>query len=320
MGLPCASVREVVMAGSSTVFSKVESRERLAAVFGGKRFTITPAVGKLPSVGLVGRVFANEDEAAIVRRAYGDFFLRDSMDVAVRDVPHSLRHIFHLLCFVKSCKYKLFSNGAGKHFLSALLGNFEFGKDWCAIHSTTNDPRSDWCGIKAGGGVSGVADVVLQNMSSDRLVVGEVKLTPEGGRESIPGENQLIAELKAVQQRQARQSIVGLLMNPTTIYIYLPRSTRKGTFKFELVKKDVRDFDEVLAALDIVFGFLVEVGTPSRPSTPEGGEIRQEIASLRLMVRQGQGASEELRDAVATLTTQVKTLTLQVNRLTMRQD
>ena len=272
-------------------------------------------------------MFANEDEAAIVRRAYGDFFLRDSMDVAVRDVPHSLRHIFHLLRFVKSCRYKLFSNGAGKHFLSALLGisvHFEFGKDWCAIHSTTNDPRSDWCGIKAGGGVSGVADVVLQNMSSDRVVVGEVKLTPEGGRESIPGENQLIAELKAVQQRQARQSIVGLLMNPTTIYIYLPRSTRKGTFKFELVKKDVRDFDEVLglalAALDIVFGFLVEVGTPSRPSTPEGGEIRQEIASLRLMVRQGQGASEELRDAVATLTTQVKTLTLQVNRLTMRQD
>ena len=254
-------------------------------------------------------MFANEDEAAIVRRAYGDFFLRD---VAVRDVPHSLCHIFHLLHFVKSCKYKLFSNGAGKHFLSSLLGiavHFEFGKDWCAIHSTTNDPRSDWCGIKAGGGVSGVADVVLQNMSSDRLVVGEVKLTPEGGRESIPGENQLIAELKAVQQRQARQSIVGLLMN------YLPRSTRKGTFKFELVKKDVRDFDEVLAALDIVFGFLVEVGTPSRPSTPEGGEIRQEIASLRLMVRQGQGASEELRDAVATLTTQVKTLTLQVNLL-----
>ena len=108
----------------------------------------------------------------------------------------------------------------------------------------------------------------------------------------------------AVQQRQARQSIVGLLMNPTTLYIYLPRSTRKGTFRFELVKKDVRDFDEVLAALDIVFGFLVEVGTRSRPSTSEGGEIRQEIASLRLMVRQGQQANEELRDAVATLTTQ----------------
>ena len=70
----------------------------------------------------MGRVFANEDEAAIVRRAYGDFFLRDIMDVAVRDVPHSLRHIFHLLRFVKSCRYKLFSNGAGKHFLSALLG------------------------------------------------------------------------------------------------------------------------------------------------------------------------------------------------------
>ena len=138
------------------------------------------------------------------------------LDVAVRDVPHSLRHIFHLLSFVKSCKYKLFSNGAGKHFLSALLGisvHFEFGKEWCAIHSTTNDPRSDWCGIKAGGGagVSGVADVVLQNMSSDRLVDGEVKLTPEGGRESIPGENQLIAELKAVQQRQARQSIDSII-------------------------------------------------------------------------------------------------------------
>ena len=39
--------------------------------------------------------------------------------------------------------------------------------------------------------MSGVADVVLQNMSSDRLVVGEVKLTPEGGRDNThhAGEN-----------------------------------------------------------------------------------------------------------------------------------
>ena len=41
--------------------------------------------------------------------------------------------------------------------------------------------------------MSGVADVVFQN------VVGEVKLTPEGRGEGIPGESQLLAELKTVQ-------------------------------------------------------------------------------------------------------------------------
>ena len=78
--------------------------------------------------------------------------------------------------------------------------------------------------------------------------------------------------------------------------MYLPRSTRKGNFRFELVKRGVRSFDEVLGGLNIVFSFLVEVGTciASRPSTPEGGKLRQEIAALRLMARQGQGAKEKL--------------------------
>ena len=55
---------------------------------------------------------------------------------------------------------------------------------------------------------------------------------------------------------------------------------------------------EVLGGLDIVFRYLVDGGTciTSRPSTPEG-ELRQEIAALRLMVRQGQGANEQLREA-----------------------
>ena len=171
--------------------------------------------------------------------------------MAVQDLPHSLRHIFHLLRFVKARGDKLFSNGAGKSGLLAFSAHFEFG---CTIHSTTNDPRSDWCGIKGVGGVSGVADVVLQNIGGERLVVGEVKLTPEGRGEGIPGESQLLAELK------------------TALHVYLPRSTRKGNFRL------VRSFDEVLGGLDIVFGFLVEVGTciASHPLTPEGGELREE--------------------------------------------
>ena len=66
----------------------------------------------------------------------------------------------------------------------------------------------------------------------------------------------------------------------------------------------------------------MEVGTctASRPSTPEGGELRQEIAALRLMARQGQGANEELREVVAKLSTQVKNLTLQVNHLARSQE
>ena len=110
--------------------------------------------------------------------------------------------------------------------------------------------------------MSGVADVLLQNIGGEGLVVGEVKLTPEGRGEGIPGESKLLAELKTVQ----------------------------------LLKNDVRSFDEVLGGHDIVFGFLVEVGTciASRPSTPEGGKLRQEIAALRLMARQGQGAKDKL--------------------------
>ena len=148
----------------------------------------------------------------------------------------------------------------------------------------TNDPRSDWCGIKGVGGVSGVADVVLQNIGGEHLVVGEVKLTPEGRGEGIPGESQFLAELKTVQQRQSHQSIVGLLLNPTALHVYLPRSTRKGNFRFEFVKKDVRSFYKVLGGHDFVLGFLVEVGTciASRPSTPEGGELREESSLLNL--------------------------------------
>ena len=175
--------------------------------------------------------------------------------MAVQDLPHSLRHIFHLLRFVKARGDKLFSNGAGKHFLSGLLAisaHFEFGRDWCAIHSMTNDPRSDWCGIKGVGGVSEVADVVLQNIGGEHLVVGEVKLTPEGRGKGIPGESQLLAELKTIQQRKSRQSIVGLLLNPTAPYVY---HSRKGNFRFELVKKDVRSFNEILGGHEIVFGF-----------------------------------------------------------------
>ena len=111
--------------------------------------------------------------------------------------------------------------------------------------------RSDWCGIKGVGGVSGVADVVLQNIGGEHLVVGEVKLTPEGRGEGIPGESQLLAELKTVQQRESH--IVGLLLNPTALHVYLPRSTRKGNFRFELVKRGVRSFGKVLGGLDIVF-------------------------------------------------------------------
>ena len=82
-----------------------------------------------------------------------------------------------------------------------------------------------------------------------------MKLSPDRKGEDVPGENQLLAELKAIQQRQARQGVVGVVLYPAAHCMYLPRSMWKGQFRYALLKKDIQDFDQVLEGLDVIFGF-----------------------------------------------------------------
>ena len=77
-------------------------------------------------------------------------------------------------------------------------------------------------------------DIVLQNFSGDRLVVGELKLSPDSKGEDVPGENQLLVELKAIQQRQARQGVVGVVLHPAALCMYLPRFLLCGRGSFAM--------------------------------------------------------------------------------------
>ena len=75
---------------------------------------------------------------------------------------------------------------------------------------------------------------MLQIFSGDRLVVGELKLSPDSKGEHVPGENQLLAELKAIQQRQARQGVVGVVLHPAALCMYLLRLLLCGRGSFTM--------------------------------------------------------------------------------------
>ena len=82
---------------------------------------------------------------------------------------------------------------------------------------------------------------MLQIFSGDRLVVGEVKLSPDRKGEHVPGKNQLLAEFKAIQQRQARQGVVGVVSYPAAHCMYLRVLCGRGSFTMQ----DIQDFDQV---------------------------------------------------------------------------
>ena len=69
-------------------------------------------------------------------------------------------------------------------------------------------------------------------------------------------------------------------------------SLKEGELSVRARKKGCAQFQRKSGRARNCVWLLVEVGTCI--ASPEGGKLRQEIAALRLMARQGQGAKEKL--------------------------
>ena len=98
-----------------------------------------------------------------------------------------------------------FSNGSGKSFVYELLKLADlFVPTWVPTMSTTADPWSDWYGLPVCAGdrhrITGVADVMLQTLQGETLLVAEVKSDAGGS-----GEFQLLAELRTLHSTPAAQ-------------------------------------------------------------------------------------------------------------------
>ena len=115
----------------------------------------------------------------------------------------------------------LFSNGSGKSFVCELLKLADlFVPTWVPTMSTTADPRSDWCGLPIrAGDLTGVADVILQTLQGEILLIAEVKSDAGGS-----GEFQLLAELRTLQERNC---VLGLLVNHVWMRLFIPAPVRR---------------------------------------------------------------------------------------------
>ena len=101
-----------------------------------------------------------------------------------------------------------------------------FVPTWVPTMSTTADPRPDWCGLPIRAGdwhrITGVADVMLQTLQGETLLVAEVKSDAGGS-----GEFQLLAELRTLQQRNPQRCVLGLLVNHVWMRLFIPGPVRR---------------------------------------------------------------------------------------------
>ena len=317
------------MAGRAN-FSRIEKQEEFSDLFGGQPILKdVDGLRRLPTLDVFGAVFGDCDSQA-AKTAYKDFFYRTKpVDINMADVPLPLAHIFHLLRHCKAKPHRrLFSNGAGKDFLPSLLRLcvcFEFSKDWFIHFSTTGDSRTDWCGITPQSGqpnVSGVADVMIERDDGVKLVVGEVKLVSSAGRkEGGPGEFQLLAELRMLQLSQPCQKVVGVLVNPSMMFIYMPNSTRKSDFKYNYVTRDIRDLESVLDGLGIIFEYLTSNSVPppidAAPSLPQQLQTMFQEFSLDVTTRLDEfsGRQDKFMDRLKDVSGQVVAVAERVQEL-----
>ena len=79
----------------------------------------------------------------------------------------------------------------------------------------------------------------------------------------MSGECQLLAELRMLQQRQPQHPVLGLLVNPTMMSVYIPKPAQRTEYQYAVVNRDVRDLEMVLHTIDIVFGHLTSGKNPS---------------------------------------------------------
>ena len=170
-----------------------------------------------PTVQLTERVFEGcECLLPIAMEVYEGCLERQPTLPVIPDLPPCLIQLFALLRHCAATKHPLFSNGAGKAFVSQLLSLSSItGEQWVVRSSTTSNPLTDWCRVVPGlrePAITGVVDILLQTMAGEPLLVGEVKsrVVPRNSANL-----QLVAELRMLQRRTPKRGIVGLLVDPS---------------------------------------------------------------------------------------------------------
>ena len=214
-------------------FSGTTSVEKLTDLFG-KTFRVTEEPRPVVTVDLLTAIFEGQPECLkSVVRAYENYFTSRRALTKVENVPRPVQPLLQLMRYCHRTGANLFANGAGEQFLTHLLYlSSLLGDDWVVKFSTTSDPRTDWCGVTPRGGsagwqkATGVTDAQMETMEGVKLLVlvAEVKSasSPKRRDGSTPAECQLLCELRVLQLRQ-QQPILGLLIDPAHISLYVPR-------------------------------------------------------------------------------------------------
>ena len=158
----------------------------------------------------------------------------------------------------RNTEHCIFSNGAGKAFIAELLKlSATVGETWLPKLSTTTDPRTDWCGLpNPRHGITGVADVILETIQGEKLLVAEVK--GEARTSKVVGEFQLLAELRTIQHCSPKRPVFGLLVNPVKISLYMPvpGRLRRLTDQYEVLSRCTNSLAAVIELMSITFGLI----------------------------------------------------------------
>ena len=233
--------------------------QQLCTLFG-KDFRISDHCDQqpLPSVELTSTIFGRRQRGELesVAETYHSCFVR-VVDPALGIFPPCLSPLLTLMRHCHRTHVSLFSNGAGKLFATYLLNlSFEVGETWAVRPSTTHDSRRDWCRVGPRTSISrrtqrprdpnigGVPDILLQTLGGVNLLVGEIK----GDLRKDEAECQLLAAVRLLQNKQ-ELPILGLLVNPLNIFVYIPSLEERSVFEYSRMAFDVRYFGDVLRAL-----------------------------------------------------------------------
>ena len=91
---------------------------------------------------------------------------------------------------------------------------------------------------------------------------------------ALSAECQLLAELRMHQLHQPSQPILGLLVDPTNMSLYLP--VARSSFQYRAVTRPVRDVEKTMDTLDIIFAYMrqFEAEIPLSPHDVQGSTLR----------------------------------------------
>ena len=254
---------------SKRFFSKLMSVEEFRKAFGrGYSVVSHDESSQMPKVNLEDAIFDGyEPQVAI--ELYNSYFRRGKMRVVAKaHVPRCLKGLLLLMWNCKMSGTELTSNGAGKQFVYLMLSlSIDVGECWFVKTSTTNDPRTDWCGVpvsRVEPTVMGVVDAEVVSHGGRCFLVAEVKSTIA----IEAAECQLMAEMEMIQLHQSGESVLGLLV---------PTSNR---LQFTCITRNLNSLGEVLWLMDVAFGCIREWDRNPRllqhhvkESAPYGAEV-----------------------------------------------